>query len=213
MAKYKLVEMADMDKTGSRKVYPKMVAYRTLSTEEFIKKMKWYNNALPTSAIEAALSDMCNILARMLAMGYNVNLDGLGTFSLSLGFEDEKPIEMQQDDDKMTYRKVGVKNVNFKTSPELIKEVRLLANSDLERDMGGVKVIKRELYSKEERVSRALEEIHENGFITLTDYAAINHLSRTAASMELKTLTDDPSSPITAKGRGSHKVWVKKQEE
>lgn len=87
MAKYKLVEMADMDKTGTRKVYPKMVTYRTLSTEEFIKKMKWYNNALPTSAIEAALTDMCNILARMLAMGYNVNLDGLGTFSLSLGFE------------------------------------------------------------------------------------------------------------------------------
>nr|WP_293583551.1 hypothetical protein [Prevotella sp.] len=76
-----------------------------------------------------------------------------------------------------------------------------------------LRVIKHELYSKEERVSRALEEIHENGFITLTDYAAINHLSRTAASMELKTLTDDPSSPITAKGRGSHKVWVKKQEE
>ena len=69
MAKYKLVEMADMDKTGTRKVYPKMVTYRTLSTEEFIKKMKWYNNALPTSAIEAALTDMCNILARMLAMG------------------------------------------------------------------------------------------------------------------------------------------------
>ena len=41
MAKYKLVEMADMDKTGTRKVYPKMVTYRTLSTEEFIKKMKW----------------------------------------------------------------------------------------------------------------------------------------------------------------------------
>lgn len=38
MAKYKLVEMADMDKTGTRKVYPKMVTYRTLSTEEFIKK-------------------------------------------------------------------------------------------------------------------------------------------------------------------------------
>lgn len=38
MAKYKLVEMADMDKTGTRKVYPKMVTYRTLSTEEFIKR-------------------------------------------------------------------------------------------------------------------------------------------------------------------------------
>ena len=38
MAKYKLVEMADMNKTGKRKVYPKMVTNRTLSTDEFIKK-------------------------------------------------------------------------------------------------------------------------------------------------------------------------------
>ena len=89
MAKYKLVEMADMDKTGTRKVYPKMVTYRTLSTEEFIKKMKWYNNALPTSAIEAALTDMCNILARMLAMGYNVNTGWIGNLFVVPGFEDE----------------------------------------------------------------------------------------------------------------------------
>ena len=31
-------------------------------------------------------------------MGFNVNLEGLGTFSLSLGFEDDKPTEMQGDD-------------------------------------------------------------------------------------------------------------------
>ena len=124
MAKYKLVEMADMNKTGKRKVYPKMVTNRTLSTDEFIKKMKWYNNALPTSVIEAAVSDVCDVLARMLAMGYNVNLKGLGTFTLSLGFEDEKTTELQHNDEKMTYRKVGVKNINFKASPELIKEFK-----------------------------------------------------------------------------------------
>lgn len=213
MAKYKLVEMADMNKTGKRKVYPKMVTNRTLSTDEFIKKMKWYNNALPTSVIEAAVSDVCDVLARMLAMGYNVNLKGLGTFTLSLGFEDEKTTELQHNEEKMTYRKVGVKNINFKASPELIKEVRLLTNSDLERDMGGVKVIKRELYSKEERINHALKAIHENGFITLTDYAVINHVSRTAASIELKKLTEDATSPITSKGKGTHKVWVKRTEE
>ena len=131
MAKYKLVEMADMNKTGKRKVYPKMVANRTLSTDEFIKKMKWYNNALPTSVIEAAVSDVCDVLARMLAMGYNVNLKGLGTFTLSLGFEDEKTTELQHNDEKMTYRKVGVKNINFKASPELIKEIPFLIKEEL----------------------------------------------------------------------------------
>ena len=40
---------------------------------------------------------------------------------MSLGFEDEKTTELQHNDEKMTYRKVGVKNINFKASPELIK--------------------------------------------------------------------------------------------
>ena len=55
-------------------------------------------------------------------MGYNVNLEGIGIFSFSLGFGDDKPTEMQSAEDKMTYRKVGVKNINFKASPEFVKE-------------------------------------------------------------------------------------------
>ena len=54
--------------------------------------------------------------------------------------------------------------------------------------------------------------IEANGFITLSDYAYINNLSRTAASMELKELTNDKTSPIDSLGRGSHKVWVKRKE-
>ena len=141
-----------------------------------------------------------------------MNLEGLGTFSLSLGFEDDKPTEMQGDDDKMTYRKVGVKDINFKASPEFIREVKRETDRDLERDMGGVKVIRKQLYSKEERIARALEVIEANGLITLADYAYINNLSRTAASLELKKITADRTSPIGSMGRGSHKVWVKRKE-
>ena len=73
-------------------------------------------------------------------------------------------------------------------------------------------MIRKQLYSKEERIARALEVIETNGLITLSDYAYINNLSRTAASMELKELTDDKTSPIGSMGRGSHKVWVKRKE-
>ena len=83
---------------------------------------------------------------------------------------------------------------------------------DLERDMGGVKVIRKQLYSREERIARALEVIEANGLITLSDYAYINNLSRTAASLELKEITADRTSPIGSMGSGSHKVWVKRKE-
>ncbi len=76
--------------------------------------------------------------------------------------------------------------------------------------MSGVKVIRKQLYSKEERIARALSVLEKNAAITLGDYAYINDMSRTAASLELKEITQDPTSPIRSIGRGSHKVWVKK---
>ena len=212
MAKYKLQEMGDMRYDGKRRVYPKMVTNRTLSRKEFVKMMQNYHRGISESTTEAVLTDVVDMLADMLSMGYNVNLEGFGTFSLSLAFEDDKPREMQSADDKMTYRKVGVKDINFKASPELIREVKRETDRDLERDMGGVKVIRKQLYSREERIARALEVIEKNGVLTLGDYASINNLSRTAASMELKELTNDKTSPIDSLGRGSHKVWVKRKE-
>ena len=209
MAKYKLQEMPDMNESGKRKVYPKMVINRTLSTKELVEKMKLYRRAFSPSIIEGVLMDLEDMLVDVLSMGYNVKLDGIGAFSLSLGFEDEKPTEIQEEGDKMLYRKVGVKGVNFKVAPEMVKRIR--RETDLERDMGGVTVLKKKLYTREERIARALQVIERNGYITLTDYAYINNLNRCTASKELREITSDKSSPIDGRGSGSHKVWVKRQ--
>ena len=211
MAKYKLQEMSDVHHTGKRKVYPKMVVNRTLSRKEFIERMQGYHRGISASTTEAVLMDVEDMLVEMLSMGYNVNLEGLGTFSLSLGFEDDKPTEMQGDDDKMTYRKVGVRDVNFKASPDFIQSVKRETDPDLEREMSGVKQILKKKYTREERIARALDVIDENGFIGLTDYAYINNLSRTAASLELKEIDSDQEAPIRSVGQHSHKVWVRRK--
>ena len=107
MAKYKLQELNDLRDEGKRRVYPKMVTNRTLSRKEFVKMMQNYHRGISESTTEAVLTDVVDMLTDMLSMGYNVNLEGFGTFSLSLAFEDEKPREILNPDDKMTYRKVG----------------------------------------------------------------------------------------------------------
>ena len=94
MAKYKLQEMSDMRDEGKRRVYPKLVTNRTLSRKEFVERMQGYHRGISPSTTEAVLMDVEDMLVQMLSMGYNVNLEGLGTFSLSLGFEDDKPTEM-----------------------------------------------------------------------------------------------------------------------
>ena len=208
MPKYKLQEMYDVRQTGERRVYPKLDAYRLLDAEEFIEKMHSYDRAISPSVIRAVLMNLSDTLKRMLSQGYTVKVDELGTFSLSLDFDDDKPKVMQQADDKMAYRHVTVKNVNFKVDPSLLKDLRY--ETDLEREMSGVKVIKKQLFTLEQRVERALAVIERDGFIGLTDYAAINNLSRTSASQELKMICANPDGPLDTKGRGSHKVWVKR---
>ena len=208
MPKYKLQEMYDVRQTGERRVYPKLDAYRLLDAEEFIEKMHSYDRAISPSVIRAVLMNLSDTLKRMLSQGYTVKVDELGTFSLSLDFDDDKPKVMQQADDKMAYRHVTVKNVNFKVDPSLLKDLR--NETELEREMSGVKVIKKQLFTLEQRIERALAVIERDGFIGLTDYAAINNLSRTSASRELKLICADPEGALDTKGRGSHKVWVKR---
>ena len=208
MPKYKLQEMYDVRQTGERRVYPKLDAYRLLDAEEFIEKMHSYDRAISPSVIRAVLMNLSDTLKRMLSQGYTVKVDELGTFSLSLDFDDDKPKVMQQADDKMAYRHVTVKNVNFKVDPSLLNDLRY--ETELEREMSGVKVIKKQLFTLEQRIERALAVIERDGFIGLTDYAAINNLSRTSASRELKLICADPEGALDTKGRGSHKVWVKR---
>ena len=117
MAKYKLQEMPDVHHDGKRRVYPKMIINRTLSRKEFVEMMRDYHRGTSPSMVEAVLIDVEDMLVRMLSMGYNVNLGNLGHYSLSLEFKDDKPAEMRDEDDKMTFRRVGVKDVNYKAAP------------------------------------------------------------------------------------------------
>ncbi len=201
--------MPSLNGVGEKRVYPKMVTHRQMDTKEFIEKMRFHNHAISESVVTAVLTDVADYLSEMLAMGYAVKLDGIGTFSLSLDFDDDKPVEMASDEDKMLYRKVKVKDVNYKSSPELVKQVN--REIELERDMGGVSRLYKQKYTQEERIERASKWLESHVFFTLQEYANMNNLSRTTASLELKKLTLVKEVPFCSTGSGSHKVWMRKE--
>ena len=122
MTKYKLQEMPDVHNTGKRRVYPKIVTNRTLSRKEFIKRMQGYHRGISESTTEAVLLDVADMLVEMLSMGYNVNLEGIGTFSLSLGFEDDKPTEMQSEEDEKIGR-TSQRHAQFLQSAKRMREI------------------------------------------------------------------------------------------
>lgn len=209
MLNYKLQEMPDLSNSGKRIVYPKAVANRTISTDELIQKMHDYNFGYAPGTVKGVLEDVLHMVQYMMEMGCNVKLDGLGTFSLSIGFDDDKPNEMASDKDKMPYRKVSVKDVIYKADADLVKGLKMKV--ELNRQQSGVNKLQKTQYTQQDRISRALILIEKQGFFSLSDYANINNISRTKASRELKAITSLNDSPFDTSGRGSHKVWIKKK--
>ena len=211
MAKYLLQEMNDVRNTGKRAVYPKMVINQTLGTEEFIDVLRNHMRTVDKGVLRGVISGIADSLVSLLSKGNNVTLDEIGTFSMSLKFLDDKPTEIQEEDDQMLYRRVGVKDLNFKISPKLIRDLQM--NTRFERMMAGARELKKNLYTLEQRIENALAIIDEKGHITLGEYAKVNNLSRTTASKELAKITADPTMPIDYTGQASHKIWIRRKGE
>ena len=107
----------------------------------------------------------------------------------------------------MNYRHVRVKDINLQSDKELIKRIR--KETMLERGMSEVNKLVPESFSCDERLKRALEFIDKHGFITWSDYARINKLSRSSASRELRALSENPDSGIVSSGNAPHKIWIR----
>ena len=124
-------------------------------------------------------------------------------------FIDDKPTEIQEEGDRMLYRRVGVKDINFKTAPEMMRSLQM--RTKFERVMTGARLLKKNLYTLEQRIENALAIIDEKGHITLGEYAKVNNLSRTTASKELAKISSDPNMPIDYTGQASHKIWIRRK--
>ncbi len=220
MANYILKELPGEMTEGRTVVYPKMQIYSLHDYEKVIQDMRVYAGGISEGIIRAVFDALASAMACWMPMGHTMKIDGLGVFSLSLGFDTSTPSEkailqkqenVDDDDPKQKYRHVCIKGINFKPDPELLKEMNKLASFD--RVGVAVEVQKKSLYSREERLTKAKAIIRLHGYMTLTDYALATGLSKSAASKDLKQIVADASSGITARGQHSHKIWIERKSE
>ena len=206
MTQFVLKEMNDLDGKGKGRVYPQVVINRLMTTEDLVERMQ-NNTRLGSAVIHAMLLSLGENIATLLDSGFSVKIDNFGTFSLSLGFADKKGNKLEDEDDKMNYRRVMVKNITFKPESDLIFNIN--KNISLERHVPGVVKSKSDSFTLEERRLRAIGFIERHGQITLQEYANLNKISRSKASRELNKLEDIEGSGIRGYGTAPHKVWKK----
>ena len=214
MPKYILQELPGEMTDGKKIVFPKMQTYTLHDYETVILHMRDYAASFSEGTIRGVFEALVSVMESWMPMGHNIKIDGLGVFSLTLGFDESSPSEKAAQEDtsdnpKTKYRHVCVKGINFKPDQKLLKAL----NKDIsfERSEAEVQVSQKTKLSREERLARAKAIIEKNGFMTLYDYANATHQSRSVASKDLRQIVTDPNSGITTRGTHSHKVWVAKE--
>ena len=213
MAKYILKEMAEGMADGHKTLYPKMQTYSLHDYETVIEHMRDYAGSISDGMIRAVFDALVSVMKSWMPMGHNIKIDGLGVFSLTLGFDESSPSEKAalkngDDNPKTKYRHVCIKGINFKPDPKLLQALNQEAT--FERSEADVQVPQKTKFSLEERLAKAKAIIEKNGFMTLYDYANATNQSRSVASKDLRQIVADPNSGITTRGTHSHKVWIAK---
>ena len=149
---------------------------------------------------------MCEQLADELAKGFNVKIDGIGTFHAKLGLNDDTPgrkmDSFEEDTKKLNAASLGVTGIGFRADKELVRAVD--GKCKLER--GGEDRLRKSKYTKEERIERAIKYLRKAKFMHVRDYAALNGLSYTTAYHELNHNLVG-SATITSRGSKSARIY------
>ena len=210
MARYIKQELPDLHKTGEKKAYYRMKTERKIDFNQFVDLISSHNSGISRGEAFRVLMHATDILAELLAQGYSVTIDEMGTFKATIGLVRDKEMDsFEEGTPKLNARSLRVDGVSFKADKRLILNVD--KRCDLKR--AGVSRLCRSPFSKEERLQKALEYLNAHGAMKVKNYVELTGLSHTVAAKELREFEHDAASGITSIGRLAGKVYVRRLEE
>ena len=210
MARYIKQELPDLHKTGEKKAYYRMKTERKIDFNQFVDLISSHNSGISRGEAFRVLMHATDILAELLAQGYSVTIDEMGTFKATIGLVSDKEMDsFEEGTPKLNARSLRVDGVSFKADKRLILNVD--KRCDLKR--AWVSRLCRSPFSKEERLQKALEYLNAHGAMKVKDYMELTGLSHTVAAKELREFEHDAASGITSIGRLAGKVYVRRLEE
>ena len=206
MAKYIKQEFKSINNEGEASAYYRMETSRRVTMAEFIKEISIPGHGISEATAMQVLNQAATSLARLMAHGCAVTIDGIGTFKATIGVcEDKEQDAFTENEPQRNAQSIEVNGVHYRADKALIKAVR--SQCTLER--GKQSRIKRSPYTLEERISRAIAFIEEHGYMRTRDYAELNELSLSTATVELRKVRKEEASGIKTIGRGSSLIYVK----
>ena len=177
-ANYKLVRNPDPANSDELKpLHPRINSLGTLSIEQLADRAQGRSSLSPAT-IKSALLVISDLLQETLREGYNVNLNNIGYFSVSLK---SRPV---MEKNEIRSESVHFSHVNFRCAQELKDK---LSTMEVTRAQS-VTVPNLSQTEKELRLKKHFEQKLN---LTTTEYMNLTYCSRQKALKELKSLVQE----------------------
>ena len=95
------------------KAYARVQINEVISTKKFVGHISYHNGVFSKGTVKGVTTDMVSCLREMLVAGNKVEIEGLGTFGISLSSEGAESME------KFTASNIKSVNLVFKPAEEL----------------------------------------------------------------------------------------------
>lgn len=149
-------------------------------------------SSLTSADLKGALEAFFNYVSTQLRRGFNVELEGLGHFSVALRSEQ---VKNEKGKNRMS---VAIDGVNFRCSPRLKKAVRESTLKKVRRPSEPFPQIR-------QRQRRMEDYLRKYGMINQRQYAELNGCSRYCAVADLKKFQEQEI--VVCSGNKTHKVY------
>lgn len=210
MAKYIKQELPDLRRTGEKKAYYRLKTEQKIDFHQFIDRISSHNSGISRGEAFRVLMHATDTLAELLAEGYSVTIDDMGTFKATVGLVEDKEMDsFEEGSPKLNARSLKIDGVSFQADKKLI--VNVDKRCDLKR--AGTSRLCRSPFTREERLQKAQEYLKSHGAMKVKNYMELTGLSHTVAAKELREFENDAASGITSIGRLAGKVYVRRMEE
>ena len=210
MAKYIKQELPDLRKMGEKKAYYRLKTARKIDFQQFIDYISSHNSGISRGEAFRVLMHATDTLAELLAEGYSVTIDEMGTFKATVGLVEDKEMDsFEEGTPKLNARSLKIDGVSFQADKKLI--VNVDKRCDLKR--AGTSRLCRSPFNKEERLQKAQEYLKSHGAMKVKHYMELTGLSHTVAAKELREFEHDAESGIASIGRLAGKVYVRRMME
>lgn len=207
MAEYEMQQLTLPNGGEKPLLYPRMRLQGCIDLEYLAEKIS-SRTTYAKSEVKAAMQEITEWMTRYMADGYSVKIEGLGTFTASLGLRKGKERETDEPGERRrNAASICVRNVHFRPDKELVKRTDAIC-----RPVRSTRKFQRssDQYTPQERLQLALAFLDKYGMMKVLDYCMLTGLLKVKASRELVAWSEDPESGICARGEGSHKIYIRR---